>query len=426
MRFIPVFLFLTLLACALPCLAGMEAEAELSVESAVALAVRANPRAQATIRDILAARSGLRSAKALVNPTFVVAPSVPNANGAPDALLLSQPLELNGTRSARAGIAAAQLRLAQARGLSNLRALVFEVKSAYYELARSRQLLSLAQEMRRTADEFDRVARRQVELGKRPGIELAQTGIEASRASQQVAVAESRVAVATIALNTLLNRRPDELIGRLPALPDSTNPGTKETLLQQALTNRAEIAMEDALRQSFEQEARLAKAEGHPDIAPTVRFNEIVRNITPQEYGLSLAVSLPLFDWGSRRERIRQAEQSALAQSDRVTAARSQVRQEVEQIWARLTGAEMLVREYRQGVLERAKRLHDASIIGLQEGQTTLVALLEAQRTYRNVLTEYANAQADYALILAELERAVGSVPASLLPETLSDSRRSK
>lgn len=419
MRFLSLCVFLCLPGVIL----AQPVSPSLTVEDAVALAVKNNPRVLAATREIAAAHSGVRSARALVNPNFFVAPAVPNANGSTDAVLFQQPLELNGTRSARTGVANAQLRVTQSRAVVELRGLVFEVKSAYNELVRARDLLSLAAASLTTAEEFDRITRRQVELGRRPGIDLAQTGIEVTRAQQQVALAESRVTTAVIALNTLLNRLPDEPIGTLSAASTVTELPDKGTMLSQALEARAEITVEDALRESFQQEARLARAEGRPDLTPTFRSNEVVRSFAPSDYGFSLAVSLPLFDWGSRRNRIRQAEQSAQAQTDRTAAIRNQIRQEVEQALVRVQTSDALLQSYRQGILDRAKRLLDASRTGLQEGQTSIVALLEAQRTYRTVQTEYANAQADAALARAELERALGAVPASLLPTTPNTGR---
>src|SRR5207245_1522772 len=49
------------------------------------------------------------------------------------------------------------------------------------------------------------------------------------------------------------------------------------------------------------------------------------------------------------------------------------------------------------GVLDQARRLVEASRTGFQAGQTSLIAVLEAQRTYRSVLAEYTNALVDHA-----------------------------
>ena len=88
-------LLFILLAVAPGYILAQPAPPPLTVEDAVALAVKNNPRLSAAVRDVSAARSGGRSARALTTPSFVVAPSVPNSNGAPDAILFTQPLELN-------------------------------------------------------------------------------------------------------------------------------------------------------------------------------------------------------------------------------------------------------------------------------------------------------------------------------------------
>ena len=57
----------------------------------------------------------------------------------------------------------------------------------------------------------------------------------------------------------------------------------------------------------------------------------------------------------------------------------------------------------------------DASRKGLETGQTNLVAVLEAQRTFRTVKTEQLNALLAYVQARTELERATGAVPSTLL-----------
>ena len=93
---------------------------------------------------------------------------------------------------------------------------------------------------------------------------------------------------------------------------------------------------------------------------------------------------------------------------------------------ARLHAAEAVIRDYQRGILDQARRLLEGSHTGFQNGLTSLVAVLEAQRTYRSVLTEYTNALADYAQAQAELEWATGAVPAELLPVVGSEARTAK
>ncbi len=393
----------------------------LTIEEAVSQAVKNNPRLSAAARDVAAAKFGVGSAKALANPQVTFTPGITSLSGTGEELLISQPLELNGTRAARTGIANAKLRQVHALAVVELRGLVFETKAAYYGLARAQERMSLARELLAFAEDFDRRATLQVEAGARPGIELTQTGIEVARARQQAAQAEGDVATSTATLNTLLGRNPGTPLG-VPSLPSFIAKAlNRDELLRQALAARAEITVEESEAEAFRQEARLARAEGLPDFAPQIRVGSLIRGVPEASsgngYGIGIAINLPLFDHGSRRNRIRQSEESARAQADRITAARNEVRREVDQAIARYRAAEAVLNAYQQGVLDQARRLLDASRIGFQEGKTSIIALLEAQRTYRAVQTEYANAHADYALALAELERATGSISSSLLPD---------
>ena len=189
-------------------------------------------------------------------------------------MILSQPLELNGTRSARAGVANAQLRVTQAQAVIELREVVFSVRAAYYQLAQARAQQALAADLLRNAEEFDRISRRLVEAGKRPGIELAQTGIEVSRAQQQVTLADAQAAVAAAALNTLLGLPADAPLAALSPLTPSTDAVDETALLRQALAARAEIASVEAARETFQQQARLARAEGRPDLCAANSFRQ--------------------------------------------------------------------------------------------------------------------------------------------------------
>lgn len=388
------------------------------MEEAVALAIRQNPRLTAAARQIQAARRGVSSARALTNPSFTFTPGLTSIGGSDEELLLVQPLELNGTRSARTGVARAQLRRSQAEGLVALRDLVFQTRNAYYELTRAQELRTVAQDVLRTAEEFNRGVRRQAEEGLRPGIDQVQTGIEVARTRQQLTQAESQVQTAQVALNTLLAQPVTTPVTAATPIAFSPEPVDREALLTQALAARAEIQAETATREQFRGEARLARAQGRPDLAPQLRAGQVTRGVS--NAGVGLGINLPLFDYGSRRNRIRQAEQAALAQEARIEATQNQVRGEVAQALARLTAAEEVARNYQGGVLEQSRQLLTGSLRALQIGApgASLLTVLEAQRTYRSVVTEYTNALAQYAQARAELERATAAVPAELLPGT--------
>ena len=413
----------------------------LTVEDAVRLAVQNNPRMSAARQDSEAALSGVRSARALVNPNALAAPGLTSISGSGDEFLLQQPLELNGTRSARTGIAKAQLRATIAQAAVTVQDVVFRARSAYYELARAREQASITRDAVAVAREFDRVARRQVEEGARPGIDLAQTSLEVARAERDVTLADAEIIRALAELNTVMGRDPTLPIEAVTLLmtksqqpPQSqsgaTAPSAAESrtagivgtaqLLSRSLIARAELQSARATGDQLREEARLARAEGRPDLVPQFRVGSFTRGLPPARsgngVGIGLAITLPLLDYGSRRNRIRQAEQAASAQDARLFALQNDVKREVVRGLARQTAAESVVKAYQSGVLNQAERLLSASRIGFREGRTSVVSLLEAQRSFRTVQSDYVNALADAAIARAELERATGAASPTLLP----------
>jgi outer membrane protein TolC len=138
---------------------------------------------------------------------------------------------------------------------------------------------------------------------------------------------------------------------------------------------------------------------------------------TPKEYGFGLAITIPLIDYGDRRNRIRQAEESAKGQDARHAATRSQVEQEVKQAITRLQAARAVLESFQGGMLDDARKLLEATRHGFELGATTLITALEAQRTFRNVQAEYIDALVSHEQARAQLERATAGVPASLLKE---------
>ena len=81
-----------------------------SMDEVVAIAIKSNPRMSAAALELVAAYLGVRSANALADPNIVFAPGITSLSGTGEELLVSQSLELNGTRAARAGIAREQMK----------------------------------------------------------------------------------------------------------------------------------------------------------------------------------------------------------------------------------------------------------------------------------------------------------------------------
>ena len=402
---------LPVLLCLAAGVSSAQAPLPLTMEDAVANAIDQNPRLSVVAGTIAAAQAGVGIAREPANPSIVFTPGITGPDGSDEELVIQQRLEVNGVRSARTGVARAQLDLTLAQAGVETNELVYRTKAAYWELARARAMLALAGEVLQIAEEFGQGVARRVEEGLEPGADRVQTVIEASRARQQAILAESAVRIATARLNGLMGDLPHTPIGELPPLAFEAVDVDREEAVQAALVSRPELGLQEASRESLVHEARLVRAEGRPDLIPHVRAESIVRE--RRGIGVGIGVELPFLDRGSRRSRARRVSALAEAQDARTEAARAQIRLEVEQALARLDAAESRIEEYQQGTLTQARWLLDAHLTGADIGapDTNVLTVLEAQRTFRAVQAEHADALVEHAIARAELEWAMGMAP---------------
>ena len=393
----------------------------LTPDSAAILAARRSLGSLAALRDVFAARAGVKSAAALSPPVFTIGPAL-EAGGTTDGFLFEQPLELNGTRGARTRIARAQLRLTQAQALTELQTLVYTARTSFYILARAQEQLRLASDLRRVTEQFDALARRQVALGARPSIEARQTAIEAARARVAEAQAAGEEQAARALLNAYFGRAPLDPV--TVYLPDESAAGAVrpvpnlEAAQRQALAARGEIAEVEATRDLPLARASLARAQGRPDLAPEFRIAQITP--TYMDAGLGVVITVPL-DYGTRRNLIRQEDRTADADADRIVGTQAQVRAETVQAASRLTQARVALAEYDTGIVADARAVLDSTRAGFAAGGLSIIEVLNAERTFRLVTNERLGALASADQAAADFDRAVGAVPPALLSALTHD-----
>ena len=408
-------------AVALPWMCVQESASPLNLDAAVAETLRSHPRVAGLRRELAARLQAVKGARALTAPTVTFTPGLTSLSGTTEEVLALQPLEINGTRSARANVALAEYRLAREEARAAVLELSYEVRLALLALDQARARRKLAETQATEAKTLERLAGRQVELGTRPGIEREQLALETLRTENLKTQAASRVKSAEHALNLLLGRPADSPLPELApiALPQETEREPVEAALASALSLRSELKQAVAEREGIEAQLKLAQAGGKPDLAPMVRVGSLLRGIpagnTGNGAGVGISLSLPI-DHGARR-----AQKSALlerleGQKSRREDVARQIEREVREAWEKLAAAREVLTRYEGEALPRSERLLRASQIGFEEGKTSVLAVIEAQRTQRQLQSDTLQARTDVLLAVAALDKARG-VSLTALPE---------
>ena len=327
---------------------------------------------------------------------------------------LDYTLELGGKRKARIRLAQSQKALADAQledFFQNLRA---DAVIQYSDALRQKQLLEIStssyQQMKRLAD-ADSI---RFELGEITEVDAMQSKLEANSIWNDLEQNRADYKNALVELSLYQGDKNftgiDSISGKLDYSKHEYN---LQSLIITAQNNRADL---QAALQSKEVSAKtlqLAHANRVIDLGLTVgaTHNTIVKNEiapAPAFTGVTAGISIPLKFSNYNKGEIKAA-QYAVKQSEAVyDAVEMQISKEVMQAYHNYVSACLQVEQFRTKLLSDAETILKNKTYGYQRGETTLLDVLNARRTYNDIYRNYCETLYNSMVSLIELERACG------------------
>lgn len=447
----------------------VSAEPEVTLDELIRRALANNPQLPIARETLEAARQRVGAARATGNPTLQIVPGIGSRAARDEEIILSQPLDLFGKRRARAGVLAAEVRRAEAQSTLTERALIVAVKNAATDLFASQEAESLGQVQVEVAGLFRDAATRRAQLGDVPPVQVQRAELELLRVQNELSTAQAERLARRAALNQLVGQAPETPVrvslpistvfsdvlrlrseplrpgaaqstlpatGNIPATPPveivpqapASGPipvtpqtpiigassqvgsdlvGLRAQLLPGTLT-RPDIAGAQATLEARRAQVQVLRSERRPDIEIQARRNAVTGSGST---ALRAVIVMPLFDFGSNKRERRALEAEAHAQEATITLLRSQAATQVEQALLRLQQQRQTVERYRTGIVPLTLDLLRKTQVGYAAGASTYLEVLEAQRTLRQVQTEYLQALVGTRTSEAALESALGATP---------------
>ena len=410
----------------------------LTLEDAIALALRQNPFYLATQEKVVQARSQVRQAVSGFLPTlsaqgsdtvaeklFVLEfpsmiPGEPPQRIAIDftkdyqmALAFSQPLFAGGRL--RAGYKQAQygLKASQESVRLSEQETTFNAKRAFYGYLLAKEFAAVANEALALADKFMENVKNLYEVGMASKFDLLRSEVQVANLKPQAIRARNSIDVAELGLKAVLGIEldtPIEVKGELTAPPLDA---VAEGVIEEALALRPELRQLDQQRGMAGQMLKVARGSLWPTLAIGGAYNfwsdalNFKKGSWQNYYTVNLSLSLPLFDGLQSRARIGQAK-SAIRELD----------------WTRKGLSEAIALEVRQAVLnsnqaretlisqeknvEQAREAVRIAELNYSEGLATNLDVSTAQVALSQARTNYSQALYDCVISQAQLEKAIG------------------
>lgn len=326
---------------------------------------------------------------------------------------VSLPLWTSGRLSGAVGAASASVDAAQSQTARAAADLKLAVAQAYVGVLRARRALAVAESSVASLRSHASDIAVMFEKEAVPKADLLGANVALANAEQERLRAANGVRVALAAYNRLIGEpleRNPELESPSPVLTADTG-SALDALTAQAMDRRPEIAVLAARQKGFEEEARMERARGLPQLALRADYNHFDNAILDRQNITSVGIGLQwrLFDSGQVAARtsamLSRARSAAHARDD----VRSQIALEVEaaalsreDAAARLKVASAAVEEAEENV-RSTRELYGA-------GLATNTQVLQAEALRVVALTNLDGASFDLVMSGILLQRAVGAL----------------
>jgi cobalt-zinc-cadmium efflux system outer membrane protein len=328
---------------------------------------------------------------------------------------LSYTLELGGKRRARIRVAQSEKEMAGALLEDYFRNLRADATLAYLAALKQKRLCEIQRASYGRMLALARADSLRFRLGAIMEVDARQSKLEAATLLNEVYAGEGDWQEVLAQLMLFQGgdgpERPDSIAGELsypkrePDLP---------LLIATAQNNRADLAAALKSGEVSLNNLRLAKANRAMDLGIRLggNYSSIVRNEiapAPAFNGITAGVSIPLKFSNANKGALRAAQLAAAQSETQYRAVELQIASEVTQAFSRYTATCRQAEQFRTGMLDEAEAILQKKVYSYERGETSILDVLNAQRTYNEVRISHNETLYNCAAAWVELERACGT-----------------
>jgi cobalt-zinc-cadmium efflux system outer membrane protein len=327
---------------------------------------------------------------------------------------LNWTLELGGKRKARIRLAQSEKELTGALLEDYFRNLRADATIVYLTALKQKKLYEIQKSSYRQMLELARVDSLRLRAGDITEVDARQSKLEAAAMLNDVYASEGDLQDIMIQLQLLQGSKsmelPDSIAGKLPY---SKREYSLPELITAAQNSRADLQAALKSKEVSQNNLRLAKASRAIDLGLSIGgiYSSEVRNDiapAPTFKGIMAGISIPLKFSNTNKGALRAAQLAAEQNEMQYEAIELQISSEVAQAYNKYKIACRQVEQFNTGLIDEAAIIFKKKEYSYERGETSILELLNAQRTYNDMQVNHSETLYNCASALVELERACG------------------
>ncbi len=404
----------------------------ITIDQAIQIAFQNNPNIQATLSLVEKSKESVAEMKAHFNPTVSAqatqtqqkSSAVTPGSATRVGVTVTMPIDISKQLKYSYDIATVQYQVQYLAMVTVSEKLIIDVKSAYYELLRACGQKEVAQAAVQSSEARLANIKAKQEEGAVPRFDVTSAEVELSNLNQSLIVAQNQVYLAQSTLNGVMGvdvNYPTQILS--VDIPVSTSAVDIPKYVDDAYTRRPEIKAAQSAITLSKMNVTLQETGQAPQLiitaGPSYNFNP-AGSASKESWQIMATASISLWDGGLTKSRVNQAKASAKNSVSTLDQAKITVATEVRRAALNMQEAALRTQTTAHAValaedaLSIANDRYDAGIAVLVEVSNAQAQLTQAR--FNNV-----NAQYDYAIALAQLQKATAGQPELDQLQTVND-----
>lgn len=391
---------------------------KLSLTAYLSLVSQSNLAFAAEKYNVNIAEAGIESAKVFPDPSITVSgydnEQATKHLGHGINIGLSKTIELGGKRKARVDLAKGQTELSKAMLQDFFRNLQADAAISYYNNIQYHQLLQVERNSYKTIKKLADADSIRYKIGAINEIDARQSKLEANNFLNTIIQREADWRSSLLQMSHYISqKRKDSVIVPMSDFELLDRNFDLVQLTDHAQELRADLIAAKQNKLVADQSLTLAKANRVIDLGvnASLQFSGASTNAiapTPAYKPINIGLSIPLKFSNFYKGSIRAGQFSIDQARVEVEQVRLQITTEINQAYLSYLAAKKQTDQYRKGMLSDAGKILEGKIYSYKRGETSLLEVLNAQRTFNDVQHDYYQALFNYASSLINLERVSG------------------
>jgi cobalt-zinc-cadmium efflux system outer membrane protein len=324
---------------------------------------------------------------------------------------LTKTIDLGGERKARIDLTRSEKELTSALLADYFRHLQADATLIYLEGMKHKQLYMVSYDSYQTMKKLYEADSIRLRLGSIMQIDAIQSKLEAGILLNDLthSIAEWKNSLTDISLMTGTSKI-DTLYLPSSHLHNVMREFLLDSLIIAALNNRADLQAAMYNKVASQKALRLTKKERNTDIDLKIGYADfyMADGVSPKATALTAGIAIPLKFSSLNKGEITIAELKVQQAEELFKQAELQIRSEIIQAWEMYQSYCRQVQNFKDGLLGNAENVRKGKIYSYQRGETSLLEVLNAQRTYNDIQITYYETLFNQAAALIELEKAAG------------------